>query len=183
MADIPLGPPGGVLVYGTKGPDKWTFIQDGILDRKHDGTDHRFTIDGREVDLVISAGRPLPYWQCPPHPDIDPQRYCYEWSDAWEIEGCGGDGQNFVGIYSLKSRKGVFHFWPLKLKDESCPDARQDMWQFFTAKQNSTSLLALKRAMDHMVRGSAVGGYHVDCEKCWQLFRRLRRTCDLRPLE
>jgi len=173
-------------LYGTHGPDKWSFVHDGILDREPDGTDHTFTIDGRRMQVSISAARPMPYWQCPKHPEIHESRHPYEWAGAWECWGSGFDEErheafSFHGVYSTKSRKGVYHVWPIHGGGgEGCPTAREDLQEFFTGKDNSESFLALERAMHHMVRGSGVGGeHHIDCRECWELFRTMRRSCDV----
>jgi hypothetical protein len=176
---ISLGPAGGILRYGTYGPDKWTFIHEGILDRKPDGTDHEFFIDGRKVNIVITAGRRIYDWECPSHPNVDPSRHYYAWTDAWEFSGCGA-GCHIEGIYSPRSRKGVFHFWPIHIAEDGCLDARRDLQQFFIARNNSEALLALTRAMTHMARGTAVGGHHVDCQSCWEVFQKFRQARDVR---
>jgi hypothetical protein len=168
-------PSRGTIRYGTKGPDKWSFVHDGILDSKQDRTDHEFTIDGKKVAVGIIHARPLPFWQCPSHPDI-PEGHDWEWSDAWEFYGVG-DGCYILGVYSVRTRKGVYHCWPI-VGIEGCPEARQDLREFFTAKDSGQAMLALARAMEHMVRGSALGGYHVDCGECWELFQHMRRSCD-----
>jgi hypothetical protein len=184
MAAI-LEPLNAEVLYGTKGPDKWSFQMEGILDRTYDGRYHEFTIDGKEARIAIKDGRPLAAWQCPPHPAINPDRHDYEWSEAWEFSGVGsivgiGQGYEVLAIYSPRSRKGVFHFWPIALAGhQDCSGCRRDLHQFFADRTNSVALLAMTRAMEHMVRGSALGGYHVDCEPCWGLFRDLRRSCEL----
>src|SRR5687767_9322237 len=127
---ISLGPAGGILRYGTNGPDTWAFIQDGILDRKHDGTDHEFIIDGTKVNIVITAGRRIYDWECPSHPNVDPSGHYYAWADAWKFSGYG-DGHNVAGIFSPRSGMGVFHFWPIHITEEGCRDARRDLQQFF----------------------------------------------------
>lgn len=173
-----LEPMSSILRYGNKGPDKFTFLMEGILDRTYDGRDHEFTIDGKKVLISITGGRPLPAWQCPSHPEISQDRQPYDWEEAWEFSGYG-DGCAVRGIYSVRSRKGVYHFWKLYVAEEGCPAAQRDLHLFFAARGNSDALLALTRAMDHMVRGTAAGGHHVDCAECWELFRTLRNTCEL----
>jgi hypothetical protein len=75
---------------------------------------------------------------------------------------------------------GVYHFWLIALAGHrECNECRRDIHQFFADRTNSVALLALTRAMEHMVRGSALGGYHIDCEPCWKLFRELRQSCEL----
>lgn len=163
------------VLYGNGGPDKWDFIHQGVLDRRHNGTPHTFTIGGKKTDMRIVAARQIPSWQCPPHPDINPEQRSYLWSEAWEFSGVGDLGR-ILGIYSTTSRRGVYHVWPIRLVDpKSCKDSRMDIFRFFTDVTNSEALMALTRAMEHMVRGSALGGYHVDCEECWDVFKQLRQ--------
>jgi hypothetical protein len=172
---VPLEGTSGQIVYGTGGPDKWEFIHYGVLDDSYDGVRHGFTINGVRMEIRIISARRLLSWQCPPHPDIDSNKHSYQWSDAWEFTGIGDPGY-VMGIYSTRSRKGVYHVWPIKSAGhKECDNTREDLHEFFRAGPNSSALLALTRAMEHMVRGSALGGYHVDCDDCWQLFRRLRQ--------
>ena len=183
--DIPLESTTADVCYGDKGPDKWAFQMEGVLDEKYEGRDHEFTVDGKKMKITICDARRLPSWQCPTHPQIDPDRQDYEWAEAWEFHGVGhvqgvGQGCHVLGIYSPRSRKGVFHFWPIALAGHlDCSGCRRDLHQFFADRTNSVALLALTRAMEHMVRGSALGGYRVDCEPCWDLFKQLRQSCEL----
>lgn len=171
------------VLYGTKGPDKWSFLMDGVLDPQA-GRDnarfHEFTIEGRPWQISIENARPIPAWQCPPHPAIELGRHDHDWSEAWEFTGIVSGGHHVLAIYSPWSRKGVFLFWDIRLAGHmDCTDCRQDIHTFFAVKGNSDALLALTRAMEHMVRGSALGGYHVDCVDCWGLFRQLRQSVEL----
>ncbi len=169
--------------FGDKGPDKYTFLFEGLLDRTYDGRNHEFVINGRKMDVCIRGGRQIPSWQCPNIPGIAEGRVEYEWADAWEFSGYAYDERGVhgvQGIYSPKSRRGVYHLWLMQVpKGDGCPDARQDLHAFFANRDNDQALLALERAMRHMVRGTAVGGHHIDCEECWELFRALRQTCEL----
>lgn len=173
-----------LVLYGKEGPNKYDFIHHGILDDEYEGTRHRFVIDDREFRIKISGGRKIPAWQCPKHPEINESYHGLEWADAWEFWGCGSDdsgGYHVHGIYSLKTRKGVYHLWTIYCGGgEGCPTARQDLYAFFGNRNNDNSLLALERAMRHMVRGPGIGGeHHIDCKDCWELFRQLRRSCEL----
>jgi hypothetical protein len=173
---------GCVTLYGDRGPDKFDFLWDGILDRNSEGTTHVFRIEGERFIISISGGRQIPTWQCPSHPQI-PEGHDFVWAGAWEFWGSGrstqgGCGYRVHGIYTPKSRKGVYHLWEIKGPGkEACSAAQSDLLAFFAAPGNSAALLALERAMSHMVRGSAVGGsHHVDCQDCWTAFHGLRHT-------
>ena len=84
-----------------------------------------------------------------------------------------GDRCSVFSIALLRCHVGVVVSWA------GASGCRRDLHQFFADRTNSVALLALTRAMEHMVRGSALGGYRVDCEPCWDLFKQLRQSCEL----
>ena len=47
--DIPLESTTADVCYGDKGPDKWAFQMEGVLDEKYEGRDHEFTVDGKKM--------------------------------------------------------------------------------------------------------------------------------------
>lgn len=180
---IPLG---NVLITG--GPSKYDFLIEGLHIRG--GGDHagqqEFKLTYGEfveepVYIRVTSVRQMPAWLCPPWPGVVGEtRHELLWSDAWEFKGfCPGEGVPVRGIYGTHSRKGVAHLWQAHVDDYGCDGAKRDLAAFFLRHNSREALLALERAMGHMARGSVVGQYHIDCKKCWELFKQLRLSCDL----
>jgi hypothetical protein len=180
---IPLG-----TVFITGGPSKYDFLVAGLhtIGGGDYAGQHEFKLTygdylEKQVNIRVTGVRQMPAWLCPFLPGFsDDRQHNLVWSEAWEFDGyCPGHGVPVRGIYSPMSRKGLAFLWQAHVDDYGCAGCKHDLHVFFANHDNNTAMLALGRAMGHMVRGSAVGGYHVDCPQCWDLFQQLRRTCEL----
>ncbi len=168
----------------TKGPSKFDFFHRGLFNRSDAArwTGLDFQLAGLyEVRVGIQSARQLESWLCPELPSElscgDSER---DWQDAWEFTGyVPGEGIPVRGIYDVHTRKGVVHLWQAHVDDYGCVGAKHDLHMYFANGDNTVALLALERATKHMARGSVVGGHHVDCKECWELFKELRRSCEL----
>jgi hypothetical protein len=174
---IPVG-----TMYITGGPGKYEFFRQGVEDACSEphGLDFKLEVH-YEVRMRIRGVRQMPSWQCPRlPPDLSTGSDERDWRDAWEFTGCvPGYGIGALGIYDVHTRKGIAHLWQASMDDYGCAGARRDLHTFFATMSGRAAMLALERAMSHMTRGSSVGCYHIDCRECWELFRELRRSCDL----
>ena len=148
-----------------KGPSKYDFLISGVHDCTwRDGL--RFEFDGFEANIVINGMR------------RDQSFYDALGEDTWEFTGyvprCG---VSVFALYSLQTRKGVFHLWPCDRTDYGCAGARQDLQTFFRAdRDGGEPEMAFWRAMEHMADGSLAGCFVVRCQECWDLYVQIKQA-------
>lgn len=177
---IPLG-----TYWGTRGPGKWEFLMENLLDRSQRHTRHVFVLGDSltgncSVPIRVTAASQRDY-ALPKVPADIVRGDQHAWEEVWKFEGYVP--QHAIGVrgfYSPISRIGIYHLWLAHVDDYGCAGARRDLVTFFGSKNGEDVGLALVRAMQHTADGIGFPGEpKVRCTLCWNLFNELRQSCEL----